>query len=77
MGCAETSVTSNETTLRNMPEERRPALHRGGTWNVSGGVISVPDRNVSGGVISVPDRNGFIRGVAVLRGGSLSEVRHW
>ena len=30
-GCAETSVTNYQSTLRNILEERRPQLHRGGS----------------------------------------------
>jgi hypothetical protein len=33
--CPETSVTKYEPMLRNIPEERRPQIHGGETWNLA------------------------------------------
>lgn len=44
--CHETSVTSYQRTLRNIPEERMPQLHRGGVLTPRNGEDVNRDRDV-------------------------------
>jgi hypothetical protein len=49
--CAETSVTNYQSTLRNIPEERRPHLHRGGSLKSrKGKVVPVHALKAYGGL---------------------------
>jgi hypothetical protein len=49
MGFIETSVASYQTSLRKMPEERKPQLHRSGSppFEVKDRVLCIPDFKLS------------------------------